>query len=117
MKRIKYLLLSLCVLATLYVMAAEIWKTKTEASYVDFTGKSLIGKANGKISGIDATIKFSKDDLKNSSFTATIKPANLNTDNKKRDDHLKSADFLDVEKYPTIKFTSKKIEKTEKGFS
>jgi polyisoprenoid-binding protein YceI len=113
-------LLSLIIVSafvTLYALAADVWKTKSEESYVNFEVSSTFGKVHGKIPGMEAQIIFNEKDLANSSFKATNHPKNLDTDNKKRDKHLKSNDYLDVEKYPLIQFVSKKIEKTDQGFS
>jgi len=49
------------------------------------------------------------------SIEATIDAASIDTANEKRDTHLKTPDFLDVAKYPTITFKSKKIESAEQG--
>ena len=96
---------------------AEAWKIKSEESYIDFSARSTFTRVHGKIPGIQGEIKFSEDDLAGSKFNATLEPATLNTGNGKRDRHLKSADFLDVEKFPKIKFTSKKIEKSGDGYA
>lgn len=117
MKRIKYLLMAIGVLITLYVFAADVWKVKSEESHISFSAKSTFTRVHGKIRGIKGDIKFSESDLAGSRFNVSVEPKNLDTDNNKRDKHLRSADFLDVEKYSKIKFKSKKIEKTETGFS
>ncbi|MCA9581628.1 MAG: YceI family protein [Myxococcales bacterium] len=51
--------------------------------------------------------------LKDASVKVEIDAASINTSNQKRDDHLRSPDFFDVKKYPTITFTSDKV--TKKG--
>jgi polyisoprenoid-binding protein YceI len=48
---------------------------------------------------------------------ATIKTASINTGVQKRDDHLRSADFFEAEKYPQITFASKKVAKKGTGYS
>ena len=57
----------------------------------------------------DGQIVFSADDLAHSKFDFTIKAASIDTHNEARDKHLKSADFFEVEKYPTIVFKTKKV--------
>jgi polyisoprenoid-binding protein YceI len=99
-----------------YSQSAEEWNINANESYTDFAARSAFGKVHGKIPGVNGEIVFSESDLKNSHFDTTIEPAKLNTNNGKRDKHLRSADFLDVEKYPQIKFVSKKIEKTGDGY-
>jgi polyisoprenoid-binding protein YceI len=63
----------------------------------------------GKVSGV---VNLDENDLTKSSVEATIDAASLNTRVADRDKHLKSAEFFDVEKYPTITFKSKRVEKT-----
>ncbi|MBX9850570.1 MAG: YceI family protein [Cytophagaceae bacterium] len=110
-----FLLISLS--SSVNTRLAEAWKIKSDESYVNFSARSAFTRVHGKIPGIQGEIKFSEEDLAGSKFNASLEPASLNTENGKRDRHLKSADFLDVEKFPKIKFVSKKIEKTGNGYS
>jgi polyisoprenoid-binding protein YceI len=113
MKISKLLIATAFIFVSFLVLASQIWKTKTDESYVNFTARSTFGKVHGKIKGLQAEIKFDEKDLENSSFKAWVESGTLDTDNKKRDNHLKSPDFLDVAKYPSVKFDSRKISKTE----
>ena len=70
----------------------------------------------GILGGLVGDIKFSKNKLTKSSFTATAKSETIQTGIKLRDKHLKKADYFDVEKHPTIKITSNAITKTKVGF-
>ncbi len=65
---------------------------------------------------IDFTVTLTNDekDITKSSVSVVIKAASINTGITARDNHLRSADFLDVEKYPEITFQSKRIEKKGK---
>ncbi len=65
----------------------------------------------GSVSGLSAKINFNTADLSKSSITGTVDVSQLSTGNNKRDEHLKSADYFDAEKYPTMSFTSKSFEK------
>lgn len=89
----------------------------TDESLVNITAKGAFGKVHGKIPGIRGEILFNEKDLENSYFNVFLTSSNLNTKNRKRDRHLKSSDFLNVEDYPTFKFRSKKIEKSENGYT
>jgi polyisoprenoid-binding protein YceI len=60
----------------------------------------------GKVSGI---VKYDPQNPENSSVEATIDASSISTRDAQRDGHLKSADFLDVEKFPTLTFRSKRI--------
>ena len=72
---------------------------------------------SGKFSDVSGEIIFDEAKPANSSVEVTIKIASLVTGLAKFDQHLKSADFFDVEKFPTAKFVSKKIKVTDKDNS
>jgi filamentous hemagglutinin family protein len=72
---------------------------------------------SGKFSDVSGEIIFDEAKPANSSVDVTIKVASLVTGLAKFDQHLKSADFFDAEKFPTAKFVSKKIKVTGKDKS
>jgi polyisoprenoid-binding protein YceI len=69
----------------------------------------MVSNVRGEFAKLTGTIKYDPDNPSNSSVEATIDAASISTRDAQRDTHLKSADFLDVEKYPTLTFKSKKI--------
>jgi len=114
--RIKFALLPL-VLFTLNVHAAS---TKFEVdgthSNVDFTIKHLMSQVRGSFSDFSGEFSFDEKkgaDLKDVKFT--IKAASVSTANAKRDEHLRSADFFEVEKFKDITFVGKKITSSGKN--
>lgn len=85
-------------------------------SRIGFSVKHLmIATVPGNFNEFSGKFDFdpAKGDLKSSEFT--VQAASINTNNAKRDDHLRSPDFFDVAKYPTITFTNSKIKKAGKG--
>lgn len=81
-------------------------------SQVKFTIDGFMGiNVHGSFSELSANIHFNENNLPFSYVTASVTVASVNTGIEKRDQHLKSADFFDVAKYPTITFNSKKIER------
>ena len=70
----------------------------------------------GTIGGFMAKINFNLDDLTSSTIQGSVDVNTLSTSNEKRDEHLKSADFFDVSKFPKMHFTSGKIEKKDDGY-
>lgn len=72
----------------------------------------MFTKVRGKFEDVQATIHYDEATPENSSVEATINVASVNTNAKDRDNHLRSADFFDVENHPTITFKSKRVEKT-----
>lgn len=92
--------------------AADEYKIDPSHSTVGFNVKHMmVSTVPGRFTEFSGTIVFDEKDPSKSSVNATIKAASINTDNAQRDTHLKSADFFDAEKFPEIKFVSKKIEK------
>jgi polyisoprenoid-binding protein YceI len=76
----------------------------------------MISSVRGAFSGVKGTIEYDPDNLNNSKAEAEIDLNTINTFDEKRDSHLRSADFFDVETYPTMRFVSRKIEKSGDGF-
>lgn len=84
-------------------------------SCVGFKIKHLmISNVIGKFKNFDATIML-EEDLSKSSVHCTVDVASIDTGIKERDDHLRSKDFFNVEKYPKMHFRSKKIHRTEES--
>ena len=108
----------IAVLSLAFLATSAFAKTiDTEKSIVNFKIKNMkIKTVHGTFKGMKGEVVFDEKNLKGSKFNVTIDPATVDTDNKKRDDHLRNPDFFDVEKYPTIRFESKYIQKTSKGF-
>ena len=112
MKKILASLFLVTVLFTATTFAADTYAVDPAHSQVGFTVQHLvISKVSGKFKEFDATVVLDPADISKSSLNGTIKTASISTDNDKRDTHLKSADFFDVQKFPEITFSSKKVEK------
>ena len=93
------------------------WKLDPAHTAVEFSAKHLmISTVKGRITDIEGTIYTDEKNPRNSSVEATLKAASLDTRTDQRDQHLRSADFLDVEKYPEIKFRSTRIEGEKDSF-
>jgi polyisoprenoid-binding protein YceI len=93
------------------------WKLDPSHTTVEFSAKHLmISTVKGRITDIEGTIDMDEKDPRNSSVEATLKAASLDTRTDQRDQHLRSADFLDVEKYPEIIFRSTRIEGDKDSF-
>jgi polyisoprenoid-binding protein YceI len=69
----------------------------------------MVSNVRGHFSGISGTVVYDPDAPEKSRVEATIDATTIHTRDEQRDAHLKSADFLDVEKFPTITFVSKKV--------
>lgn len=81
-------------------------------SQVIFKVKHMgISTVTGRFDLFEGTYAFDEENLDNSKVDTVITASSINTNKKKRDDHLKSPDFLDIEKNPTITFKSKEVKK------
>src|SRR6185295_4410111 len=67
----------------------------------------------GKLTG---TVTLEGSDWKTAKVEATVDATTINTREPKRDTHLKSADFFDVAKFPTLSFKSTKVEASASGY-
>jgi polyisoprenoid-binding protein YceI len=72
----------------------------------------MISNVKGSFTGLSGTLKLDETDYTHSTVEASIPVANLKTGDDQRDGHLKSADFLDAEKFPAITFKSTNIDST-----
>lgn len=90
---------------------ANTWKIDKAHTSVNFSISHFFSTVNGRFNDFDGTFLFDPANLKGSKADFTISVKSVNTDVKKRDDHLQSGDFFDAEKYPNIKFQSTKFEK------
>jgi polyisoprenoid-binding protein YceI len=70
---------------------------------------------HGRFNQFSGEFAIDPGDLSKSSFTLTIRPESIDTNNAKRDGHLRSPDFFDTKKYPDMKFTSTSIKPIEGG--
>ena len=74
-----------------------------------FTVRHLITRVRGSFADFAGTIAFDQADPTRSHVSFTIQAASIDTNQKDRDAHLRSADFFEVETYPTLTFTSTSI--------
>lgn len=76
----------------------------------------VFSEVDGEFKKATGTILLDEADLTKSSVEIVIEAASIDTGNEDRDKHLRSADFLDVEKFPQITFKSTKIKKAGKAY-
>jgi polyisoprenoid-binding protein YceI len=114
--RVLRLLLGLVALSGL-AFAADEYKIDPVHSTVAFSVKHMVvNTVHGRFNDYSGQIIFDDKDPSKSSVDVSIKSASINTDNGQRDGHLKSPDFLDVQKFPEITFKSKSVETKSDGF-
>jgi polyisoprenoid-binding protein YceI len=90
---------------------ATQWQIDPAHSAAHFSVRHLmISNVRGEFTNISGSALFDPADLSKSSVEVTIEAASLSTREPQRDQHLRSGDFFDVEKYPTLKFRSTRLE-------
>jgi len=89
---------------------AASWKIDPAHASVEFRVRHLmVAWVKGAFPDVAGTVEINEADLSKSKVEVTIGTASIDTNNAKRDEHLRSADFFDVAKFPTITFVSKKV--------
>ena len=100
------------VLAALLAAAPVILEADPNHSTVGFSVKHMmLTTVRGNFARFSSAAAFDKDDLAKSSVELKVDPASFNTNNEKRDGHLKSPDFFDVQACREMSFRSRKIDK------
>jgi polyisoprenoid-binding protein YceI len=99
-------------LSTVASAAVETYSIDPVHSSVGFSVRHFLTKVPGRFTQFSGTITVDRDNLENSSVTATIDVGSVSTYNDKRDAHLKSPDFFDTANFGTITFQSKSWKKT-----
>jgi len=90
-----------------------VWVVDEAHAYVDFSIRHLLATSKGSFQKVTGNVNF---DNENTAIEIIIDVNSIYTGNEKRDKHLRSDEFFDVEKYPTIKFVSNNVVKTEVGY-
>ena len=95
---------------------ADTWAIDPAHTTVEFSVRHMmISNVKGRFDKVSGTVSANGTDPNSVQISATIDANSINTHNEQRDEHLKSPDFLDVAKYPTITFKSTKVEPAVTG--
>jgi polyisoprenoid-binding protein YceI len=93
------------------------WNLDASHSSLAFSVRHMmITNVRGEFQKISGTVLFDSKNPSSAKIDVSIDAGSINTREEKRDGHLKSADFFDVEKYPTITFVSERIAKKGEGY-
>lgn len=114
-KHITFLAILLC--TTVRLLAQQQYKPLSDSSSIDFKIKNFGVAVAGSLKGLKGTIQFDPQKPAACSFSVTVQTATVNSGIEMRDNHLKKEDYLSVEKYPQISFTSTKVTpSTKEGY-
>ena len=93
-------------------LANETYRFDPSGSTIGFSVHQFLGTTQGKFTKFNGKIDVNREHPENSAVTAQIDVRSIDTRIKKRDDHLRSAEFLNVDKYPQITFKSRSVKRT-----
>ena len=92
--------------------ANETYKFDPSGSTISFSVHQFLGTTHGKFTKFNGKIEIDRQRPENSSVTARIDVSSIDTRINKRDDHLRSAEFFNAEKFPQITFKSRTVKRT-----
>ena len=116
MKRYLTILLVCLAMGMPLIAGAATYQLDTDHSSIQFKIRHLtVSNVTGNFSKLKGTASVEGEDLATLKVEVTIDAASVDTGHQKRDEHIRTADFLDVAKYPTITFVSKKVVKADPG--
>ncbi|OGU13177.1 MAG: protein yceI precursor [Geobacteraceae bacterium GWC2_53_11] len=115
MKRLLASISTIIALALPALASATTWNIDPDHSNVGFKVRHLmVSNVKGSFDKHTGVVDINDKDVTKSKVQVTIDTASINTNVVKRDEHLRSADFFDVAKFPTMTFVSKKVAKAGK---
>jgi len=96
--------------------AVSTWNLDPVHSVAEFKVKHMmISNVKGQFTGMTGVLVLDESDIANSRVEASLEASSINTRDGQRDSHLKSADFFEVDKHPTLAFRSTGIRRTGEG--
>lgn len=102
-------LLAVAILALPLVGEAATLEVDSSHTSVGFKVRHLFTNVAGRFDRFEGTIRFDPEAPEKTEIEGSIDAASIDTDNEKRDKHLRAADFFDVEQHPKITFRSTKV--------
>jgi polyisoprenoid-binding protein YceI len=94
------------------VLANETYRFDSSSSTIGFRVRQFLGTTHGKFTKFNGKMDVDREHPQNSSVTAQIDVRSIDTRIKKRDNHLRSAEFFNVEKFPQMTFKSRSVKRT-----
>ncbi|MDB4906450.1 MAG: hypothetical protein JWO05_1234 [Gemmatimonadetes bacterium] len=102
--------------ATATPETTTLWQVDGAHTHVEFAVKHLmIATVKGRFADVAGTVTVGGDEAKSAVIDVTISAASIDTRSEQRDAHLRSGDFFDVEKYPSLRFTSNAVTPAGEG--
>ena len=96
--------------------ASSLWTIDSDHSAVTFKLKHMsVGTVAGRFKKVSGTVNYDGRNLREAAVEAAVDTQSLDTQSKKRDEHLKSKSFFDANEFPSMSFKSQKIVPGESG--
>lgn len=112
----KIFIIAVLALSSLAAYSQTTWTNDPAHSRLGFVVKHLtVSEIDGRFADFSVKVTTSKADYSDAQIEVTAKVASIDTDVEARDNHLRSADFFDADKYPTLTFKSTSLKKTAKN--
>ena len=116
MRTLYIALIGLLVTVSSAPAAATSWKIDPDHAQVGFKVRHLmVSNVRGNFDKVAGTVQIDEADISRSTVNVTIDTSSVNTGIARRDEHLRSADFFDVARFPTMTFVSRKVAKAGPG--
>jgi polyisoprenoid-binding protein YceI len=114
----RYCMIAIVMMLGTVPAAAQVstWEIDTAHSGAHFSVRHLmIATVRGEFRKVTGAVQIDEKDISKSTVEAVIDTTTIDTRNERRDDHLKSADFFEVTKFPTIAFKSTSVTRQGEG--
>jgi polyisoprenoid-binding protein YceI len=100
------------------IATPSTWKIDPNHTNVEFSAKHMMfTTVKGRFAEVDGTVTLNGSSPADATVDVSMKASSIDTRTEQRDQHLRSADFLDAEKYPTVTFKSTKVEGSKEKFT
>ena len=112
-------IIAVAILATAFhsfAVANETYRFDQARSTIGFSVHQFLGTTHGKFKKFDGRIEIDREHPENSAVTARIDVRSIDTETVKRDNHLRSAEFFNVDKYPELTFKSRSVKQSGSQF-
>ena len=116
-RRLLALVLVLLALPVVAAAEASTWTVDRTHSDVAFQVRHFLTPVRGEFNDFDGVVVYDPENPAASRVEVTVQAASIDTDNERRDGHLRSDDFFAAETHPTLTFKSKKVEQGADGLA
>lgn len=111
MKKI-ILMASMLLAVNLAFAGQEAYKIDPEHSFANWSLRHVVSKTSGTFNEVRGMVMIDRENLANSSVSATINVFSVSSNHAKRDEHIRKEDYLDAGRYGEMRFVSSKVEQT-----